>query len=129
MRWLLSALVMGLLVLSVVTAAAQSVDRLFGEVSQSVVVIRAKGREISAGRGLAGFTETGSGVGRSTATLGHRSDRCRQGGLLPPRVPQRVGRCRWEALTLASANAMRLANIRYRGGATSYRALGGGWQE
>jgi serine protease Do len=63
MRWLLSPLVvMGLLAQSVVTAPAQSVDRLFDEVSQSVVVIRAKGREVSAGRGLTGFTETGSGV-------------------------------------------------------------------
>lgn len=63
MRWLLLALaVMVLLVASVLTAAAQSVDGLFGKVSQSVVVIRAKGREVSAGRGLTGFTETGSGV-------------------------------------------------------------------
>jgi hypothetical protein len=44
----------------------------------------------------------------------------RQGRLLPPRVPQRVGRCWWEALTLASANATPLGNIRCRGGVTSY---------
>jgi serine protease Do len=63
MRWLLSTLlVMALLVPSVVTAPAQSVDELFGKVSQSVVVIRAKGREVSAGRGVRGFSETGSGV-------------------------------------------------------------------
>ena len=63
MRWLLAAvMVMALLGPSVVTAPAQSVDELFGKVSQSVVVIRAKGREVSTGRGVTGFTETGSGV-------------------------------------------------------------------
>jgi len=63
MRWLLSALVvMALLVPSVVTAPAQSVDELFRKVNRSIVVIRAKGREVAAGRGIRGFTETGSGV-------------------------------------------------------------------
>jgi S1-C subfamily serine protease len=46
----------------VVTAHAQDLGELFRKVSQSVVVVRAKGREVSVSRGVAGFTETGSGV-------------------------------------------------------------------
>ncbi|HEY3065488.1 MAG TPA: trypsin-like peptidase domain-containing protein [Methylomirabilota bacterium] len=43
------------------TAAAQSVREVFRKVTPSVVVIRAKGREVS-GAGQAGFNETGAGV-------------------------------------------------------------------
>ena len=40
---------------------AQSVRDLFKKVTPSVVVIRAKGRDVTSG-GQIGFTETGSGV-------------------------------------------------------------------
>jgi serine protease Do len=63
MRWLLPCLVASaVMASSVVTAQAQDVSELFRKVSQSVAVIRAKGREVSGARGVAGFTETGSGV-------------------------------------------------------------------
>ena len=41
---------------------AQSVSELFKKVAPSVVVIRARGREITAGGGPSTFSETGSGV-------------------------------------------------------------------
>jgi S1-C subfamily serine protease len=41
---------------------AQSVAEVFKKVAPSVVVIRARGREVSAGGGPTGFSETGSGV-------------------------------------------------------------------
>ena len=43
-------------------AGAQDVGDLFKKINPSVVVIRAKGREVTATRGLSQFTETGSGV-------------------------------------------------------------------
>jgi S1-C subfamily serine protease len=43
-------------------AEAQSVEELFYKVSPSVVVIRARGREVTSARGLVQFTEIGSGV-------------------------------------------------------------------
>jgi S1-C subfamily serine protease len=42
-------------------AATQDFGELFRKVNASVVVVRAKGREV-AGRGVSQFTETGSGV-------------------------------------------------------------------
>jgi serine protease Do len=63
MRWPLSILVLTTLVTaSGAPAQAQDVAELFRKVSQSVVVVRAKGREVSGTRGVAGFNETGSGV-------------------------------------------------------------------
>jgi serine protease Do len=62
MRWPLPALLMSALVaLWVLPAPAQDVSELFRKVSQSVVVVRAKGREVSGSR-VTGFHETGSGV-------------------------------------------------------------------
>jgi serine protease Do len=59
---LVSALVlMTLSALTPASASAQSVGEVFRSVTPSVVVIRARGREISGGR-VVGFTETGSGV-------------------------------------------------------------------
>jgi len=43
-------------------ARAQDVEQVFRQVSPSVVVIRAKGREVTAARGIGTFSETGSGV-------------------------------------------------------------------
>src|SRR5262245_20659026 len=50
-----------LLVAAPTVAAAQSVRELFKKVTPSVVVIRAKGRDVTAG-GQISFGETGSGV-------------------------------------------------------------------
>jgi S1-C subfamily serine protease len=44
------------------TAGAQNVGEVFRRVAPSVVVIRAKGREVSGASGLVRFSETGSGV-------------------------------------------------------------------
>ena len=41
---------------------AQDVGELFRKINPSVVVIRAKGREVTGARGIKEFTETGSGV-------------------------------------------------------------------
>src|SRR5262245_56728672 len=41
---------------------AQSVGEVFKKVAPSVVVIRARGRDISASSGMTSFSETGSGV-------------------------------------------------------------------
>jgi S1-C subfamily serine protease len=41
---------------------AQDIEKLFLKISPSVVVIKAKGREVTATRGLVTFTEIGSGV-------------------------------------------------------------------
>ena len=41
---------------------AEDVDQLFQKISPSVVVIRARGREVTPARGLVTFTEIGSGV-------------------------------------------------------------------
>jgi S1-C subfamily serine protease len=43
-------------------ASAQSVGEVFKKVAPSVVVIRARGRDVSASSGLTSFNETGSGV-------------------------------------------------------------------
>jgi len=43
-------------------AEAQDVGELFRSINPSVVVVRAKGREVTAARGISTFTETGSGV-------------------------------------------------------------------
>ena len=43
-------------------ASAQDVGEVFRKVNGSVVVIRAKGRDVEVGSGLTSFTETGSGV-------------------------------------------------------------------
>ena len=44
-------------------AGAQTVGQVFDKVKDSVVVIRARGQEVSdGGSGLVGFSETGSGV-------------------------------------------------------------------
>ena len=43
-------------------ADAQDVSELFKKINPSVVVIRAKGREVTGARGIKEFTETGSGV-------------------------------------------------------------------
>ena len=45
-----------------VRAAAQDVEELFRKVNPAVVVIRAKGREVTRTRGLVTFSEIGSGV-------------------------------------------------------------------
>src|SRR5262245_66015698 len=41
---------------------AQDIDEMFRKVSPSVVVIKAKGREVTSTRGLVTFSEIGSGV-------------------------------------------------------------------
>ncbi len=41
---------------------AQDVGELFRKINASVVVVRAKGREVTSGRGISVFNETGSGV-------------------------------------------------------------------
>ena len=59
---LLTALLLALVLGGVPAgAAAQDVDEMFRKVSPSVVVVRAKGREV-ANRGLVTFSEIGSGV-------------------------------------------------------------------
>jgi serine protease Do len=45
-----------------VPASAQSAGAVFEKVNASVVVVKAKGRDVSAGSGLVGFNEIGSGV-------------------------------------------------------------------
>src|SRR5882762_10726904 len=44
------------------SARAQDVGELFRKINPSVVVVRAKGREVTAARGVSKFSETGSGV-------------------------------------------------------------------
>ena len=65
MRWIL------LLVLSCAVvgrfpadaqAQGQGAEELFRKVNPSVVVIKAKGREVNSARGLVTYTEIGSGV-------------------------------------------------------------------
>ena len=59
----LAALALLLILASSIPAGAQGVGQLYDSVSASVVVIKAKGREVSsAGTGLVNFGETGSGV-------------------------------------------------------------------
>jgi serine protease Do len=59
---LLSAVVGAVLAGGPAPGAAQDVEELFRKVNPSVVVIRAKGRDVSPTRGLVYFTEIGSGV-------------------------------------------------------------------
>jgi len=62
MRWGVSGGLLGLVLLGTVPSAlAQEVGELFARINPSVVVIRAKGRDVTA-RGVGQFTETGSGV-------------------------------------------------------------------
>jgi S1-C subfamily serine protease len=63
MRGALASLLASALVLSsAATVPAQDMSELFRKVSPSVVVVRAKGREVSGQRGVATLSETGSGV-------------------------------------------------------------------
>ena len=66
MRVLLAALLMVALPASLGVAHAQNVGEIFRKVNPSVVVIRAKGRDVTASAGLTRFNETGSGVLIST---------------------------------------------------------------
>ena len=62
MRWGVSGGLLGLVLLGTVPSAlAQEVGELFARINPSVVVIRAKGRDVTA-RGVGQFIETGSGV-------------------------------------------------------------------
>ena len=61
-RALVGVLVGALLACSPAVGDAQDVEELFRKVNPSVVVIRAKGRDVLATRGLVTFTEIGSGV-------------------------------------------------------------------
>lgn len=76
---------------------AQDMESLFRKVNRSVVVIRAKGREISPTRGLVTFNETGSGVLISSdgkvmtaAHVAHAMDDIEVEFLGGERVPARV---------------------------------------
>jgi hypothetical protein len=59
----LAAVIVGVALLPVFAPAvqAQNLDELFRKVNPSVVVVRAKARDVGAG-GIIRFTETGSGV-------------------------------------------------------------------
>ena len=61
-RLLLGALVGALLVWLPPDALGQDVEELFRKINPSVVVIRAKGRDVTPARGLVTFHEVGSGV-------------------------------------------------------------------
>jgi serine protease Do len=50
------------LVATVADAPAQNVGELFRSINPSVVVVRAKGRDVTGARGIGTFNETGSGV-------------------------------------------------------------------
>jgi S1-C subfamily serine protease len=63
---LVVALIAGVFASFPVGAAAEDAEDLFRKVNPSVVVIRAKGREVTTARGLVTFTEIGSGVLIST---------------------------------------------------------------
>ena len=60
--WRRSAGVLAVLMVLASPASAQDLGELFRKINASVVVVRAKGREITAARGVATFKETGSGV-------------------------------------------------------------------
>ena len=64
MRPCLCLVVLGafLLAATLVPARAQDVGELFRTINPSVVVVRAKGREVTTARGIGTFNETGSGV-------------------------------------------------------------------
>src|SRR5215510_4516152 len=62
-RVVMAIAVSGILLCWSSPAGAQTVGQVFDKVHKSVVVIRARGQEVSdGGGGLVGFTETGSGV-------------------------------------------------------------------
>ena len=63
MRTRFATVLVGLvLAASAVVAQAQDISALFGSINSSVVVVRAKGRKVTAARGVTTFTDTGSGV-------------------------------------------------------------------
>jgi len=63
MRRLLTFTLMSVFIVSAPAAGrAQDVGELFRKINPSVVVVRAKGREVTAARGVSQFSETGSGV-------------------------------------------------------------------
>jgi len=63
MRRLLTFVLMSAFTVSApASARAQDVGELFRKINPSVVVVRAKGREVTAARGVSQFSETGSGV-------------------------------------------------------------------
>ena len=61
-RALMLALMSAFIVSAPASARAQEVGELFRKINPSVVVVRAKGREVTAARGVSQFSETGSGV-------------------------------------------------------------------
>jgi len=63
MRRLLTFMLTSVFIVSAPAAGrAQDVGELFRKINPSVVVVRAKGREVTAARGVSQFSETGSGV-------------------------------------------------------------------
>ena len=63
LRTRVGAGLVGILVaVGALAAQAQDVGELFRNINPSVVVVRAKGREVTAARGVSTFNETGSGV-------------------------------------------------------------------
>src|SRR5438093_187869 len=63
LRTRVGAGLVGILVaVGALAAQAQDVGELFRNINPSVVVVRAKGREVTAARGVGQFSETGSGV-------------------------------------------------------------------
>ena len=62
MRRLVACAVLSAGVFMPLVATAQDFAALFREINPSVVVVRAKGREVTAARGVGQFSETGSGV-------------------------------------------------------------------
>ena len=63
LRTRVGAGLVGILVaVGALAAQAQDVGELFRNINPSVVVVRAKGREVTAARGISTFNETGSGV-------------------------------------------------------------------
>ena len=63
LRTRVGAGLVGILVaVGALAAQAQDVGELFRNINPSVVVVRAKGREVTAARGISTFKETGSGV-------------------------------------------------------------------
>jgi serine protease Do len=96
-RSMLGALVAAALVWFPVSVAAQDVEELFRRVNPSVVVIKARGRDVSPTRGLVTFGEIGSGVlispdGKvmTAAHVAHAMDEIMVEFLGTERVPARV---------------------------------------
>jgi len=59
--WRIAALAVGLLLSAWPTASAETLGEAYRRISPSVVVIRARGREVTAS-GVSRFSEIGSGV-------------------------------------------------------------------